>query len=365
MERKYWIDFLKVVATVLIIFHHYQQLVGVFFEGTLNFYNGKFYFGLLVELFFVLSGFVVVKYIEPIRKGMSFPVFWGKRYFRLVPMTALAAVVYSILGYFFCYVGRAPYEWKFLPVKLNLWGTIQTAIGMQVGGIFPAQQINNPTWYISVLLICYVFFYLIVRVSQKRGFSPLYLFFVMVFMGLAIGTHSINLPLLDTFTRRGYYSFFFGLILGSIYDKRNSTKKEALAATGICMALVAFVMYKESIEMYAMECLMTFVMYPAIIVIFNSNLMKRIFSHRIWGVLSSISFNAYIWHVNVLLAIYVVLSMGDYNIDIKSWYGMLLYTALSFWVGAISHYCLEKNITKLLFERWKVVEKLEQFFKRV
>lgn len=46
------LDFLKFVATVLIIFHHYQQGTNVQFKY-INFYFGRFYFGWLAEISFI------------------------------------------------------------------------------------------------------------------------------------------------------------------------------------------------------------------------------------------------------------------------------------------------------------------------
>lgn len=57
-QRDYTLDFIKICATIIIIFHHYQQVTGAFFENKINFWNGKFYFGYVVELFFILSGFL-------------------------------------------------------------------------------------------------------------------------------------------------------------------------------------------------------------------------------------------------------------------------------------------------------------------
>ena len=48
-NRDYSLDILRIAATILIVFHHYQQCTGAFFEGRLNFYNGRFYFGYIVE----------------------------------------------------------------------------------------------------------------------------------------------------------------------------------------------------------------------------------------------------------------------------------------------------------------------------
>ena len=84
-KRKSLPDIIKIICTVCILFHHYQQLTGTFFYRGLNFYGGRFYFGYLVELFFIMSGWVMVSYIEKIKDKMSFPAFFSKRAIRLLP----------------------------------------------------------------------------------------------------------------------------------------------------------------------------------------------------------------------------------------------------------------------------------------
>ena len=56
-KRIYTLDVVKILASICIIFHHYQGEFGVQFSH-FNFHNGRFYFGYLVELFFIISGFL-------------------------------------------------------------------------------------------------------------------------------------------------------------------------------------------------------------------------------------------------------------------------------------------------------------------
>ena len=53
MKRNYAMDLLKFVLTILIGFHHYQQITGIKFE-VINFWGGAFYVGHLVEFFYYL-----------------------------------------------------------------------------------------------------------------------------------------------------------------------------------------------------------------------------------------------------------------------------------------------------------------------
>lgn len=55
----YGFDYAKIIAASFLVFHHYQQVFECHFSG-INFYGGKIGFGLLVELFFTISGFLTL-----------------------------------------------------------------------------------------------------------------------------------------------------------------------------------------------------------------------------------------------------------------------------------------------------------------
>lgn len=49
-KRNYALDFFKIVATILIVFHHYQQVLNIEFES-INFYGGGVLFWLSSRIF--------------------------------------------------------------------------------------------------------------------------------------------------------------------------------------------------------------------------------------------------------------------------------------------------------------------------
>ena len=59
-EYYYTLDLLKFALSLLIFVHHFQLISEIRFS-VINFNDGRFYFGYLVELFFVISGFFVSK----------------------------------------------------------------------------------------------------------------------------------------------------------------------------------------------------------------------------------------------------------------------------------------------------------------
>lgn len=104
-KRIFILDTLKIIATILIVFYHYQQILNIEFNK-INFFGGKFYFGHLVELFFLISGFLMFNYIEKIKQGLSFEEFFINRLKRLLPLMTIGAISYESLIYFYSRIFR-------------------------------------------------------------------------------------------------------------------------------------------------------------------------------------------------------------------------------------------------------------------
>lgn len=180
--------------------------------------NGRFYFGYIVELFFILSGYFMYSYIRKVQQGrITFPEFYFKRLSRLFPVMAVGAVTYEIFRAVYQYL----YQTSWFDIQTTFWGIIIASFGIQDGWALSNPCVNNPTWYISVLMLCYVVFFMLVYISKRLKISPQYLFIFMIFWGMGINTYGINLPFLNASSSRGYYAFFFGIILAGILKEKN------------------------------------------------------------------------------------------------------------------------------------------------
>ena len=167
-ERNYSLDFLKIIATTLIIFHHWQQCTGAKFSYGINFAGGKFYWGYIVELFFIISGFVMFRYIDKIKSNeINFKIFAIKRFTRFIPMLFLGAILYEII----IIIYMKMYGTSWFGQQPSFWGTIIDSLGIQNGWFFKDMNVNFPTWYCSVLLLMYVVFYISVRLSNKKTYQ--------------------------------------------------------------------------------------------------------------------------------------------------------------------------------------------------
>lgn len=93
--KKYYpnLDLIKIICALLIVFHHYQQLSGARFDY-INFYGGRFVFGFLVELFFIISGFVCMMTDKDIEINQALK----HKLARIYPSAILATSVCTIIS---------------------------------------------------------------------------------------------------------------------------------------------------------------------------------------------------------------------------------------------------------------------------
>ena len=145
-------------------------------------------------------------YINKIEQGLSFKDFFIKRVSRLLPLISITVIVYEIIIVIYPKVFNS----LFMEQTLDIFGSFISMIGIQAGWFFKNPMINNPMWYVSVLILCYILFYLLVKFNKKNNIVVK--FIVMVLLGVIIQRSRLELPFFNSYTARGYYSFFFGIL---------------------------------------------------------------------------------------------------------------------------------------------------------
>ncbi len=134
-------------------------------------------------------------------------------------------------------------------------------LGLQTGIVGREYSFNGPLWFVSVLIVCYVFFYLVVRYNvDKQDIIPL-LYWIMMLIGLAIIHSCLSQPLLNEEMGRGLESFFTGSILASLYRK-TSSKSASKVSWGmlcfLCFVAIISVIYGYgiigNIRLYVIIC---------------------------------------------------------------------------------------------------------------
>lgn len=109
--------------------------------------------------------------------------------------------------------------------------------------------------------------------------------------------------------------------------------------------LPCLMVYKWEWVASGINYLMTFVFYPALVVLFSSRSLAKLFDYKCIGTLGKITYDTYIWHNPIFFLLYIIPAVTGQNWSLLTVKAMLLYTVFSFVVGAVSYYALERRST--------------------
>lgn len=99
-------------------------------------------------------------------------------------------------------------------------------------------------------------------------------------IGLGITEYAISLPFLNEYTARGYFSFFFGVVLGKW--------------------------------------------------LYSTQITKRI------------------WHSPLFILMYLLIEALQWSVNLNSVSSMLIFALVTFLVGAVSYFCIEKPLDRVV-----------------
>ena len=283
VKRYYSLDIIKIVCTIIIVLHHFQQITGFRFSRFVNFYGGKIYFGYAVEMFFIISGVLTYKYIEIIRnREITFIDFFRKKamkHYIIAPITVIAFAVFRII----C---KNIYNRS---IDFTFTDVLNSSLLLHVTGWINTTSLNHPIWYISVLIFCYIIFYYIIILSSRYNINEMNCFAIMIILGLIIKLFNINVFLLNSLSYRGFVSFFWGLVLFNSFNEANNNK-QASKALLVILYIFVIIIFKSSIQY---TCLV-FVLYPVLLRISLACNIK-VFNKQIEKI-SSMTYAVYMWH---------------------------------------------------------------------
>ena len=339
MKRRGSLDFLKILATVFIVFHHYQQVLGVKYPTGVNFYAGGFSWEYMVELFFMISGFVMLPWCRRITEnetGSDFKSFILRRYRRIVPMLAVTAVCYELMS---AVIIRAAPLLVDEFTELSIWETVCNILCIQNGWCVGTGMINFPTWYICVLMLCYIIFWLITDLCRRKNCSPVYGYLFMIMLGFSLCETKTNIPFFNLYTARGFISFFLGILIATADDRY---ELHGFFRTVFYILFALAILFTPDVER---ENSIRYLFLPLIVLIFTSERVERLFTAKLWATLGAIQFHTYLWHVIVIESMRVIIAYTGAAVEKRVYMFITLIAAEL--VGTLSYFLLDKNADRL------------------
>lgn len=287
------LESIRGIAALLVVIYHIPNWNPAVFNVAI-FRNGY----LMVELFFVLSGFVIYRaYAENIPSRGKLLRFQFLRFCRLYPVHLLFLTVFLLLE---CikYVADVKFgirSSKTTPFLENSWTAFvqQLFLVQAIGGTGNALTFNAPAWSISVEFYTYLLFGLI---ALYFGKFKTVVFALLAFLSLAI---LMAQPLNDySNLLKCTTGFFIGCCTANLAGRFNLVVRPYVLALAF-LGLVLFLQFKKNESYDVVIYLLTSILILAIMYS-DIGAVKRILRLKFFTWLGAISYSVYMSH-SVLL----------------------------------------------------------------
>lgn len=337
------IELLRILAASLLVLHLHQQGTKIDFLP-IAFYGGKFDFGQVVELFFLISGYLMYKHIDGIQGNISLVEFGKKRIIRLYPMLFITVLVEFILHKISsAVVGGASYVYGIFDLLVN-------SFGLQQLGIYNTKAINQPTWYLSVLLYCYFLFFLVTKVSKNKNADPFVVYSLIVVFSSAIITYGWNTLFLNSSIGRGLFAFFLGVLLGKYLDSVKKTRIERCIII-LPVLFVLLIWRKPGWVQTGQNFLYTIMMWIPLLIFAVRWNPERLSKNETIAMLGAASFSVYLWNEPLTCLRGILVKTQGLHVGTIGF--LICFFVINWYAGIASYYYLEIPINQWIHNRMK------------
>ena len=324
------LDIIKMLACLSIIFHHFQQTTGLVLPY-INFYGGGFDWSSTVELFFMISGFLAAANDRVENKNClkAFVIKYLRFLVSVIPAGLVAAAaayaVYFKTGGWLSGISYTP------------WKTVKGLLLIDRGWFgTDGLTLNNPTWFLSILLFCFALFYMIkalcirIKVLKPQYFYAAAAIVYFVLFRLAV---PVYLPFFNPEMYRGAIPFFVGCLLYTLF-KLPDKLLFVLRAAAVLAGAALFKLYGFG------GIFLVFCLYPLIIdvcVHFKQG------GGALARAAADISPAAYVWHSPFLQVIITLVALCGMYFPVSA-ASMLGFAAFVCLFSLLWHRLIEKPI---------------------
>lgn len=284
------------------------------------------YFGNYI--FFMISGLLTARHFKKkiCSKKLCFKPYICKRILKLYPLYFLSNLSMVLL-----LLLKGNIE------SLNIRKLLSTFFMVSNGWISQDTPYNLPTWFVCVLLICYIIYYFIAKLSAR--FPTLYfsLCMFLVIWGAALELTAWDFPFHYRTNGEGYMNFFIGALLAEIIDKPYIKRIHmrifnVISLTLLCFLLISFDI-RWSITLICANLILMAIYWTNMINLLACSSIQKI---------GKCSLSIFMWHIPVvhwLLYSENIVGLPNINPIIN----LIVYFALLFAMSFFSHHYLEKE----------------------
>jgi len=321
-ERFLVLDALRGIASILVVLYHYTTRYQELYCNSCKPFIEVKYGGYGVELFFILSGFVIFYSVE---KKTSLVSFFYSRFFRLFPVYWSAMLVTSIFIASFGLIDRDVTLYQFF-VNLTMFQEF-----------FRVENIDGVYWTLAVELSFYFVIGLLLLLKLIPKIVTIINIWLIIYMLIkSIIYYSGHNPLPSYILILIDYSLLF--CLGVIFNKLHSKKEYFYMSNIVFISLVYFFIATTSGGI--LSILIISIFYLFIVDKLNLLIVKPLLF------LGAISYPLYLIHQNIGYIILNNMNEMNININIRILISLFFVVALAY----LCHIMIEKPAMKLSLE---------------
>ena len=351
MKTKYRpeVDGLRAIAVISVIFYHAKFQLGKNFNNIEIFQGG--YFG--VDIFFVISGYLITKYIynEIKDKTLSIPHFYERRARRLLP-ALLVVIAFSILG---AWIFMMPNQMKAFSGSAisslfffsNFWFLSEDSYLADVSALKPLLH----TWSLSVeeqyyLIFPIFFLFLIFKAFKKSNIIIFSLIIISFLFSIFTSNKNPELNFYLIFSR--VWEILSGVLIAKVeVEKSINLKKRAklFPFIGIVLILFSLFFFDDSIKHPGVITILPIA--GTILILSSSNSSEGVghfLANKIMVGTGLISYSLYLWH-------FPIFAFARIKSDLLSNYDKFEFILITILFSIITYFLIEKP-----FRNFKIIK---------
>lgn len=323
------IQILRAIAAWMVVLHHLMQILFIGEQQSGWFGNLVWKGAIGVDIFFVISGFIIYKSICNVK--ISSKTFIIHRAARIIPAYWFFTIIVALISYFYPdSIFITKYDLSLL-IKSLLFIPAESPSGY---GYVPLLTIgwtlNYEVFFYVSVFICLLFF---------RKYATIGIFGLIIIL-------SLTLPLLgkpfDFYGNHQVYEFLLGCAIGVAHKNNLSERINPYLALIIGMASITYILNNSEVHGFF------FIGLPCAILVFSLLSIERLVSDnlisRVLIKLGDWSYSTYLVHVIVISLVYKAMVNYDSYRSIVVFICFLLILGLSF----LSYRFIEKPFNSLV-----------------
>jgi peptidoglycan/LPS O-acetylase OafA/YrhL len=357
-ERLGALDGMKGIAAVMVAFFwHYQHFSPASYPFSFIAYWPYNHSWIMVDLFFVLSGFIFYKIYKRkiMEHNVSFKQFLVLRFSRLYPLHWLALIIVAVFQIIRKCAGRDFFIYNYN----GLFYFLKNILLIQNGWLNTSLSFNGPAWSVSIEVMMYLIFFAIFYHSKNRT-SYLVFYLLLIYLGMAIYFSRPDGPLVNLQVSRGLVGFFIGCITGEVFDYNSSNlKKVKTILLFLCILSILFLTIVPGIFGYKVikswHMVYTLVLFPSlIIVVLRVGFLSTFLSLKPFVYLGSLSYSIYLLHFPLQLIIKTIDEIYNLSINYSSKLFFFGFVLAVIFFSHISHFYFERPMQNFIRNKFKL-----------